>query len=94
MKKIIYLIIIFFFSSYIYACAGYKPIFSSSNLQFKIINHSIEGDKNIKSINLINDEGKIEKIETDYVLGFFGLIMKLGPIANWGLNLDKKKNSS
>ena len=26
----------------------------------------------------------------DYVLGFFGLIMKLGPIANWGLNLDKK----
>ena len=47
MKKIIYLIIIFFFSSYIYACAGYKPIFSSSNLQFKIINHSIEGDKKL-----------------------------------------------
>ena len=23
-------------------------------------------------------------------LGFFGLIMQLGPIANWGLNLDKK----
>ena len=23
-------------------------------------------------------------------LGFFGLIMKLGPIAEWGLNLDKK----
>ena len=47
MKKIIYLIIIFLFSSYIYACAGYKPIFSSSNLQFKIINHSIEGDKKL-----------------------------------------------
>ena len=29
-------------------------------------------------------------IETDYVLGFFGLIMQLGPIANWGLNIDKK----
>jgi thioredoxin reductase (NADPH) len=24
------------------------------------------------------------------VLGFFGLIMQLGPIANWGLNIDKK----
>jgi len=23
-------------------------------------------------------------------LGFFGLIMQLGPIANWGLNIDKK----
>ena len=29
---------------------------------------------------------KDEKIKTDYVLGFFGLIMKLGPIAEWGLN--------
>ena len=24
------------------------------------------------------------------MLGFFGLIMQLGPIANWGLNIDKK----
>ena len=23
-------------------------------------------------------------------MGFFGLIMQLGPIANWGLNLNKK----
>ena len=51
---------------------------------------SIEGEKNIKSVNLINDDGKLEKLETDYILSFFGLIMKLGPIANWGLNLDKK----
>ena len=33
---------------------------------------------------------KVKRIKTDYVLGFFGLIMKLGPIAEWGLNLDKK----
>jgi thioredoxin reductase (NADPH) len=52
--------------------------------------NSIEGDKSIKSVNLINDDGKIKKLETDYILGFFGLIMKLGPIVNWGLNLDKK----
>ena len=47
MKKIIYLIILFFFSIYIYACAGYKPIFSSSDFKFKIINYSIKGDKKL-----------------------------------------------
>tara|TARA_Y100000590_G_scaffold271489_1_gene304796 strand:- start:821 stop:1840 length:1020 start_codon:yes stop_codon:yes gene_type:complete len=51
---------------------------------------AIEGDKNIKSITIKHDEGKTEKIETDYILSFFGLIMKLGPIAEWGLNMDKK----
>ena len=29
------------------SCAGYKPIFDSTNIQFKIINHSIEGNKNL-----------------------------------------------
>ena len=52
--------------------------------------NSIEGDVKIKSITIKNDEGKIKKIDTDYILGFFGLVMKLGPIAEWGLNLDKK----
>ena len=51
---------------------------------------SIEGDKNIKSINIKNNEEKILKIETDYILSFFGLIMKLGPIVEWGLNMDNK----
>jgi len=51
---------------------------------------SIEGDKNIKSITLKFDDGKIEKINTDIVLSFFGLIMKLGPITEWGLNMNKK----
>ena len=51
---------------------------------------SIEGRDKIESITIKNDEGKSEKISTDCVLGFFGLIMKLGPIAEWGLNLDKK----
>mgnify|MGYP001445200213 FL=1 len=52
--------------------------------------NSIEGDDKIKAITIKDDEGKIKKIDTDYILGFFGLIMKLGPIAEWGLNLDKK----
>ena len=51
---------------------------------------SIEGDKNIKNILIKFENGKIEKIKTDIILGFFGLIMKLGPIAEWGLNMNKK----
>ena len=47
MKKIIYSVIVFVFFIYIYACAEYKPIFGSSNLQFEIIDHSIEGDKKL-----------------------------------------------
>ena len=51
---------------------------------------SIEGDKNLKSISIKFDDGKIEKIKTDIILSFFGLVMKLGPIAEWGLNMSKK----
>ena len=51
---------------------------------------SIDGDKKIKSIIIKNDEEKTIKIKTDYILGFFGLIMQLGPIAEWGLNMDRK----
>jgi len=50
---------------------------------------------------LIGNNGKLEKIEikdlqgnskqleADNLLCFFGLAMELGPIANWGLSLDK-----
>ena len=51
---------------------------------------SVKGENKVKSIEIKHDDGSIKKIETNYVLGFFGLIMKLGPIADWGLNLDKK----
>ena len=51
---------------------------------------SIEGEDKLTGITIKNDNDKIEKIEVDCLLGFFGLIMKLGPIAEWGLNLEKK----
>ena len=44
----------------------------------------------MKSIDIKNDLDEKRNIKADYALGFFGLIMQLGPIANWGLNLDKK----
>ena len=51
---------------------------------------SIEGKDKINSIILKFGDGKIEQIKTDIILSFFGLIMKLGPIAEWGLNMNKK----
>ncbi len=51
---------------------------------------SVQGKEKVESINIKHDNKSIKEIKTDYVLGFFGLIMQLGPIAEWGLNLDKK----
>ena len=60
------------------------------NLFTKFQMNSVEGDEQLKSIDIKHDNNEIKNIKTDYVLGFFGLIMQLGPIANWGLNIDKK----
>ncbi len=51
---------------------------------------SVTGNNKIENINIKHDDNSMKEIKTDYLLGFFGLIMKLGPIAEWGLNLDKK----
>ena len=45
MKKIIYPIFSFILLLVINGCAGYEPIFGSTNLQFEIADYSIEGNK-------------------------------------------------
>ena len=60
------------------------------NLFTKYQMSSAKGNGQLESIDIKNDEDEIKNIKTDYALGFFGLIMQLGPIANWGLNLNKK----
>ena len=60
------------------------------NLFTKYQISSIKGGANLESIDIKNDDKETKTLKTDYVLGFFGLIMQLGPIANWGLNIDKK----
>ena len=60
------------------------------NLSTKYQLVSVNGSNKIESIDIKHDDGETKNLKTDYVLGFFGLIMKLGPIANWGLNIDKK----
>ena len=45
MKKIVGPIFSLILLIFINGCAGYEPIFSSTNLQFKIADYSIEGNK-------------------------------------------------
>ena len=45
MKKVIYPIFSFILLLFVNGCAGYEPIFGSTNLQFKIADYSIEGNK-------------------------------------------------
>jgi len=51
---------------------------------------SVQGKEKVENINIKHEDESTKQVKTDYVLGFFGLIMQLGPITEWGLNLDKK----
>ena len=50
---------------------------------------SIEDLKNTKIKVITKNNEETESFEVDYLLPFFGLKMELGPIANWGLNLEE-----
>ena len=60
------------------------------NLFTKYQMANVHGEQTLESIDIKHDNDEIKNLKTQYVLGFFGLIMQLGPIANWGLNLNKK----
>ena len=49
MKKITYLIISLIFLNFINACVGYKPIYTTTNLQFEIADYSIKTNKKLGS---------------------------------------------
>jgi thioredoxin reductase (NADPH) len=48
-----------------------------------------EGDQ-FRGVTVKKVDGQLEELEADQLLVFFGLHPKLGPIAEWGLNIDKR----
>lgn len=46
-------------------------------------------DNSLQSVGLCTLEGGVKRVEADALLAFFGLSMDLGPIADWGLGLDR-----
>lgn len=52
--------------------------------------HGLEGDgKSLSAVIVQTLEGESKRLEADVLLPFFGLSMQLGPIAEWGLNLER-----
>lgn len=50
----------------------------------------LEGENGILKNVVVKDfDNNSKKLSADYLLPFFGLAMELGPIANWGLNINK-----
>lgn len=50
---------------------------------------SLEGNGVLREVELVDKDKNSTRIATDDLIPLFGLSPKLGPIANWGLNLDK-----
>ena len=102
MKKITTLPFLFAILIYINACADYKPIFSSANLQFEITDYSVEGDKKLgnkiysKLYNL-SKSNKNQKETTSVVINIKVLKEKnstskdaTGKILEYKINLNTK----
>lgn len=52
--------------------------------------HGLKGDGSMLSaVTLATLKGEERDIPADHLLAFFGLSMELGPIAEWGLGLDR-----
>jgi len=43
----------------------------------------------LEGVTIVDKEKNEQQLDVDTLLPFFGLTMKLGPIANWGLNLHE-----
>lgn len=66
------------------AAAGKVKLFLSTNLT------SLKGDDQLSGVVLTDSEGTNHELETDYLIPLYGLSPQLGPIAEWGLNIDKR----
>jgi thioredoxin reductase (NADPH) len=58
---------------------------------FEALPHSlITAESALRGVNIKTPDGTVHALEADQLLVFFGLHPKLGPIAEWGLELEKK----
>jgi thioredoxin reductase (NADPH) len=52
--------------------------------------HGLKGDgSTLSHVTLATLKGETRDVEADHLLAFFGLSMELGPIAEWGLGMDR-----
>lgn len=59
------------------------------NLVLKSNIVKIDGNGHLKEVHIADNDNVIRKLSADHLIPLFGLSPKLGPIANWGLNIEK-----
>lgn len=50
---------------------------------------ALTGEDRLQEITLLDRDQQVSHIEADHLIPLFGLSPKLGPIADWGLNIDR-----
>ncbi|EIM76671.1 ferredoxin--NADP reductase [Nitritalea halalkaliphila LW7] len=62
---------------------GKIDLILSANLQ------ALEGEGHLERVSVVDKKKNAFTLEADYLIPLFGLSPKLGPIADWGLSIDK-----
>jgi thioredoxin reductase (NADPH) len=67
-----------------------RALVASDSMDLKIGQVSaLEGsDGQLTAVSIKGNDGAVTRVEIDALLPFFGLTMKLGPVADWGLTLE------
>jgi thioredoxin reductase (NADPH) len=71
--------------------ARMRELVAAGKLRFiegNVVGH--EAAQRLERVHVRGADGVVEPLDADHVLAFFGLHPKLGPIAEWGLELEKK----
>jgi thioredoxin reductase (NADPH) len=73
--------------------ARMKELCDAFEMQFMVgqVSGIEEADGHLKAVKVTGGDGVTRVVPLDALLVFFGLSPKLGPIAEWGLELDRKQ---
>jgi len=69
-----------------------RALVAAGNMDLKIGQvTALEGAEGVLSAcSIKGNDGSLARIEVDCMLPFFGLTMKLGPVADWGLKMEEE----
>jgi len=68
-----------------------RELVNNRAMKFQLgqVKELIGSNGELNAIKILDQDKEVQELECDTMLPFFGLTMKLGPIADFGLNLDK-----
>ena len=74
------------------SAARLRELAAAGKLRFvEGLAHSLQSDAGrLKGVSVKTASGELQQLEAEHLLVFFGLAPKLGPIAEWGLDIDKR----